>query len=82
MVTVFFSDIVGFFDICASVQPFQTVQLLNELYTVMDHCVSLFPLYKVETIGDNYMVRAAALIDASTSTTSLFLTRFVFIIRW
>ena len=30
--------------------------MLNELYTVMDYCASLLPLYKVETIGDAYMI--------------------------
>ena len=56
-VTIFFSDIEGFTSICASVQPIDVVNLLNELYTVMDYCASLFPLYKVETIGDAYLVR-------------------------
>lgn len=40
----------------ASVKPIHVVDLLNRLYTVMDYCASLFPLYKVETIGDAYMV--------------------------
>jgi len=31
-------------------------ELLNTLFTVMDYCTALFPLYKVETIGDAYMV--------------------------
>jgi hypothetical protein len=55
-VTIFFSDVVGFTNICAQVAPIEVVQMLNELYTVMDYCTSHFPLYKVETIGDAYMV--------------------------
>jgi class 3 adenylate cyclase len=54
-VTVFFSDVVGFTNICAKVPPIKVVQMLNDLYTVMDFCTSHFPLYKVETIGDAYM---------------------------
>jgi hypothetical protein len=59
-VTIFFSDVEGFTNICAQVQPIQVVRMLNDLYTVMDYCTSLFPLYKVETIGDAYMVRASS----------------------
>lgn len=55
-VTVFFSDVKGFTYICANVPPLAVVNMLNDLYTVMDYCCSLFHLYKVETIGDAYMV--------------------------
>lgn len=55
-VTIFFSDVVGFTNICSQVSAVEVVRMLNDLYTVMDYCTSLFPLYKVETIGDAYMV--------------------------
>jgi class 3 adenylate cyclase len=48
--------VVGFTKISAGVEPIHVVRMLNQLYTVMDYCASLFPLYKVETIGDAYMV--------------------------
>ncbi len=55
-VGIFFSDVVGFTNISATIEPIHVLQLLNNLFTVMDYCCSLFPLYKVETIGDAYMV--------------------------
>jgi len=55
-ITIFFSDIIGYEEIAASVSPLLIVALLNQLYSVMDHCATYFPLFKVETIGDAYMI--------------------------
>lgn len=54
-VTLFFSDIVGFTNICEDIFPWDCVDLLNRLYCVMDYLSAKFDLYKVETIGDSYL---------------------------
>lgn len=45
-VTLFFSDVVGFTSICDEVEPWDVIDMLNQLYTVMDHLASHFNLYK------------------------------------
>ncbi|XP_071104939.1 soluble guanylate cyclase 89Db-like [Haliotis cracherodii] len=56
-VTIMFSYLIGFSDICANASAFQVVECINNVFTVFDNIVDRYRAFKVETLGDAvYMV--------------------------
>jgi len=55
-VTIVFSDIVGLTEISSSLEPRKIADLLARLYTKLDALSSQFDVFKVESIGDTYML--------------------------
>ncbi|MCP9264960.1 Guanylate cyclase [Dirofilaria immitis] len=54
--TVMYSDVVGFTSLCSESLPMEVVALLSGVFQKFDMFISQHHCYKVETIGDAYMV--------------------------
>jgi class 3 adenylate cyclase len=54
-VTMFFSDTIGFTNICKQISPTEVIDMLTSLYIIMHLLAKKFNLFKVEMIGDAYV---------------------------
>jgi adenylate cyclase len=59
-VSVLFADLVGFTPLSATMQPADTVDLLNEVFSAFDAICQRHGVEKIKTIGDGYMAVAGA----------------------
>ncbi|KAG2435681.1 hypothetical protein HXX76_006881 [Chlamydomonas incerta] len=72
MITVLFCDIQGFTGMCNSVRPGVVMAFLNDLFTRLDALLDAFGVYKVETIGDCYMVAGGLMkVDEETGAVTV-----------
>uniref|UniRef100_A0AC35UGM0 Guanylate cyclase n=1 Tax=Rhabditophanes sp. KR3021 TaxID=114890 RepID=A0AC35UGM0_9BILA len=56
--TIMYSDIVGFTSLCSKLEPMEVVNLLDGLAMNFDRIITDNGCYKIETIGDAYVVAA------------------------
>ncbi|GFR51053.1 hypothetical protein Agub_g13221 [Astrephomene gubernaculifera] len=54
-VSIFFSDVVGYTDLCSKLQPNEVMDLMHRLYSLFDDLIRDLELFKVETVGDAYL---------------------------
>ena len=54
--TIFFSHIIGFSTLSGNMRPNEFMSMLNQIYAEFDRLVLKHKLYKIETIGDTYIV--------------------------
>eukprot|EP00798_Chlamydomonas_sp_ICE-L_P008566 gene8566-33998_t len=57
-VMVLFADVVGFTSMSKEVEPSQVLHFLNELYLVFDDLLGEYGMYKLDIVGDCYIVVA------------------------
>ena len=73
-VVVMFSDIVGFSTMSSTMSAVEVFLMLTNLYYAFDRLVDKFGVYKVETIGDGYMIAAGTPLPDAAAPPRLILS--------
>jgi hypothetical protein len=55
-VGIFFSDIEGYTRLSTEISATKLLKFMHKLYSIIDECASCFNVYKLETIGDGYLL--------------------------
>jgi len=71
IVTIFFSDIVGFTKISSSLSAIKVSYMLDRLYSKFDEISIQHDVFKVETIGDAYMAATNLVKDQVEHTSQI-----------
>ena len=75
MITMYFSDIVGFTTISSTIPPEKVSSMLDRLYHRLDSIAESLEVYKIETIGDAYLCAANVILNQS-ATHALIMAKF------
>ena len=67
MVTVLFTDFVGFTRVSTQLTPEQLVDILGECFSAFDNIVHKYKVEKIKTIGDAYMAAGGLPVPNSTN---------------
>lgn len=60
LITVFYADVVDFSGTSGNMSPIQIMVMLNDLFSELDRIAKRHGVYKVETVGNRYMVVGGA----------------------
>ena len=67
--TIVFTDIVGFTSMSQTCLPFEVMSFLHNLFTAFDDLIEMDPqLWKVETIGDAFMIASGLGLTSSDAS--------------